>query len=100
MLFDTAEEFLLLDSDHVVCLFEPTDWVGGQLSSSGVPAVDFAYHKVQNVSTGFVLDVGYWAKQKVLCVYINHLELWTEWELAPDRAHVWNEEMNRERRLE
>jgi NADPH-dependent 2,4-dienoyl-CoA reductase/sulfur reductase-like enzyme len=23
------------------CLLEPTDWVGGQLTASGVPAVDF-----------------------------------------------------------
>ena len=24
-----------------VCLTEPTDWLGGQLTSAGVPAVDF-----------------------------------------------------------
>jgi hypothetical protein len=29
-----------------VALIEPTDWVGGQLTSSGVPAVDEAWHKI------------------------------------------------------
>ncbi|MBM4012455.1 MAG: FAD-dependent oxidoreductase [Planctomycetes bacterium] len=28
-------------------LIEPTDWVGGQLTSSGVPAVDEAWHSIQ-----------------------------------------------------
>lgn len=28
------------------CLLEPTDWVGGQLTSEGVSAVDFAWHRV------------------------------------------------------
>ncbi len=28
------------------CLLEPTDWVGGQLTASAVPAIDFAWHKV------------------------------------------------------
>ena len=27
-----------------VCLTEPTDWVGGQLSASGVSAIDFGAH--------------------------------------------------------
>jgi UDP-N-acetylglucosamine:LPS N-acetylglucosamine transferase len=27
----------------LTCLIEPTDWIGGQLTSSGVPAVDFAW---------------------------------------------------------
>lgn len=27
------------------CLLEPTDWAGGQLTSSGVSAIDFAWHK-------------------------------------------------------
>ena len=29
-----------------VALIEPTDWVGGQLTSSGVPAIDEAWHKI------------------------------------------------------
>ncbi len=29
-----------------VVLLEPTDWVGGQLTSSGVPAVDEAWHVI------------------------------------------------------
>jgi len=28
------------------CLLEPTDWVGGQLTASGVPAIDWAWHTV------------------------------------------------------
>lgn len=28
------------------CLLEPTNWPGGQLTASGVPAVDFAWHKL------------------------------------------------------
>lgn len=28
-----------------VCLLEPTDWPGGQLTSAGVSAIDFAWHK-------------------------------------------------------
>src|SRR5689334_15320947 len=28
------------------CLIEPTDWVGGQLTASAVPAVDEAWHKI------------------------------------------------------
>jgi hypothetical protein len=29
-----------------VALIEPTDWVGGQLTSRGVPAIDEAWHKI------------------------------------------------------
>ena len=36
-------------------LVEPTDWVGGQLTSSGVPAVDEAWHKHLDPKTGAVL---------------------------------------------
>ncbi len=28
------------------CLLEPTDWPGGQITAAGVPAIDFAWHKV------------------------------------------------------
>ena len=28
-------------SDQIVCFLEPTDWPGGQLTASAVPAVDF-----------------------------------------------------------
>ncbi|MFZ9519514.1 MAG: FAD-dependent oxidoreductase [Silvanigrellaceae bacterium] len=34
-----------MKAGEVVCLTEPTDWLGGQLTSSGVPAVDFAHHE-------------------------------------------------------
>jgi hypothetical protein len=39
-------------------LLEPTDWVGGQLTSSGVPAIDEAWHKLPNRATsGTVVNV-------------------------------------------
>ena len=34
------------DSGARTALIEPTDWVGGQLTSSGVPAVDEAWHSI------------------------------------------------------
>lgn len=34
------------------CLLEPTDWPGGQLTASGVPAVDFPWHTTNGVSIG------------------------------------------------
>jgi len=33
-------------------LIEPTDWVGGQLTSSGVPAIDEAWHTIQSEGGG------------------------------------------------
>lgn len=36
-----------------VCLLEPTDWIGGQLTASGVSAIDFAWHTVRD-ETGSV----------------------------------------------
>lgn len=35
-----------------VALIEPTDWVGGQLTSSGVPAVDEAWHTIKPAAGG------------------------------------------------
>ena len=35
-----------------ICLTEPTDWVGGQLTSGGVAAVDFAHHETGGGQTG------------------------------------------------
>jgi hypothetical protein len=32
------------ESGAKTCLIEPTDWVGGQITSSGVPAIDEAWH--------------------------------------------------------
>lgn len=43
-----------LPQNRVVCLTEPTDWLGGQLTSSGVPAVDFAHHDVEMPGIGKV----------------------------------------------
>jgi hypothetical protein len=36
------------ESGARTALLEPTDWVGGQLTSSGVPAVDEAWHKIRD----------------------------------------------------
>lgn len=33
-----------MQGNEVVCLTEPTDWLGGQITSSGVPAIDYAHH--------------------------------------------------------
>jgi hypothetical protein len=41
-----AREFELEGAGKRACLVEPTDWPGGQLTSSAVTAVDFAHHKV------------------------------------------------------
>ena len=34
-------------SAPIVCFLEPTDWPGGQLTASAVPAVDFGHHNVK-----------------------------------------------------
>ncbi len=39
---------------EVACLTEPTDWLGGQLTSSGVPAVDYAHHDIEVPGIGKV----------------------------------------------
>lgn len=36
------------------CLVEPTDWPGGQLTAGGVPAIDFAWHKVDGYDVASV----------------------------------------------
>ncbi len=41
------------------CLLEPVDWPGGQLTASGVPAIDWAWHKVG------ALDVAAIARQPI-----------------------------------
>jgi hypothetical protein len=40
-----AKEFSSEGRGRVACLTEPTTWLGGQLTSSGVTAVDWAHHK-------------------------------------------------------
>ena len=40
------------ESGARTALIEPTDWVGGQLTSSGVPAVDEAWHTVGDPKSG------------------------------------------------
>lgn len=36
------------------CLLEPTDWPGGQMTAGGVPAIDYAWHKIGNYDVGAV----------------------------------------------
>ena len=45
------------ESGARTALIEPTDWVGGQLTASGVPAVDEAWHKVTDPKTKEVYNV-------------------------------------------
>ena len=40
-----------------VCLLEPTDWVGGQLTAELLSVPDFAQRKVKDPVTNFTLDV-------------------------------------------
>jgi len=54
------------DAGARVALIEPTDWPGGQLTSSGVPAVDEAWHKLVDPKTKEVLlDVAAAARNPV-----------------------------------
>lgn len=45
------------ESGARVALLEPTDWVGGQITSSGVPAIDEAWHKLSDESGKLLMDV-------------------------------------------
>lgn len=49
------------ESGARTALLEPTDWVGGQLTSSGVPAVDEAWHTIKGKSS----DAGSYSVAKV-----------------------------------
>lgn len=40
------------ESGAKTCLIEPTDWVGGQITASAVPAIDEAWHTVKDKKTG------------------------------------------------
>ena len=40
-----------------VCLLEPTDWIGGQLSAELLSAPDFAFHTIKD-KDNFTLPVG------------------------------------------
>ena len=42
-----AAAIAAVESGAKTALIEPTDWVGGQLTSSGVPAVDEAWHSIK-----------------------------------------------------
>ncbi|HMP08430.1 MAG TPA: FAD-dependent oxidoreductase, partial [Lacipirellulaceae bacterium] len=45
------------ESGARTALIEPTDWVGGQLTSSGVPAIDEAWHTIRDDAGEPVLNV-------------------------------------------
>ena len=45
------------ESGARTALIEPTDWVGGQLTSSGVPAVDEAWHSIKPPAGGDAYSV-------------------------------------------
>lgn len=40
------------ESGAKTCLIEPTDWVGGQITASAVPAIDEAWHTIKDKKTG------------------------------------------------
>lgn len=44
-----AAAFSASDNGSQVCLIEQTDWVGGQLTSQGVSALDFPYQKTRGL---------------------------------------------------
>jgi hypothetical protein len=52
------------ESGARTALIEPTDWVGGQLTASGVPAVDEAWHKVTDSRTKEVFNVSAIARKR------------------------------------
>jgi FAD dependent oxidoreductase len=47
-----AAAFSAADLGARTALIEPTDWIGGQLTSSGVPAIDECWHKVHDSASG------------------------------------------------
>ncbi|QDT68560.1 tricarballylate dehydrogenase [Planctomycetes bacterium MalM25] len=51
-----AAAFSAADEGARVALLEPTDWIGGQLTASGVPAVDEAWHKIHAPAGGEAAD--------------------------------------------
>lgn len=53
-----AAAFTAADEGARVALLEPTDWIGGQFTASGVPAVDEAWHRIVDPDSGeVILDV-------------------------------------------
>ncbi|MCA9239253.1 MAG: FAD-dependent oxidoreductase, partial [Planctomycetales bacterium] len=50
-----AAAFTAAEEGASVALIEPTDWIGGQFTASGVPAVDEAWHRIRDPESGIVL---------------------------------------------
>ncbi len=46
------------------CLLEPTDWIGGQLTASGVSAIDFAWENQKDPSTGKIYPISQYDSAK------------------------------------
>jgi hypothetical protein len=49
-----AAAFASADEGSKTCLIEPTDWTGGQLTASAVPAVDEAWHSVGSLNVAAI----------------------------------------------
>lgn len=52
-----AAAYAAADEGATVALLEPTDWIGGQLTASAVPAIDEAWHKLRAPDGRVLLDV-------------------------------------------
>jgi hypothetical protein len=52
------------ESGARTALIEPTDWIGGQLTASAVPAVDEAWHRVTDPKTKQVYNVSSIARSR------------------------------------
>ena len=52
------------ESGARTALIEPTDWVGGQLTASAVPAVDEAWHKVTDPASKEIYNVSAIARRR------------------------------------
>ncbi|WP_435022131.1 FAD-dependent oxidoreductase [Tundrisphaera sp. TA3] len=52
------------DSGARTALIEPTDWVGGQITASAVPAIDEAWHKITDPKMKKVLNVATIARDR------------------------------------
>jgi hypothetical protein len=52
------------ESGARTALIEPTDWIGGQLTASAVPAVDEAWHKITDPKTKQVYNVSSIARSR------------------------------------
>lgn len=52
-----AAAIIAAEQGAQVALLEPTDWVGGQITSSAVPAIDEAWHQLRDSQGNLLMDV-------------------------------------------